>query len=196
MNAFESVREFHRANGQTINVEFKQLSAKDMLLRTRLILEELGELSVAIHQDNAIETADGLGDLLYVILGTAVSLGLPVQDKFYEPDRGRTISGEIEFYHNFHLGTIASAVSSLLEKVRFGVENDIHLALDRVTRVIGVTARERAIPFKEVFFEIHRSNMTKRLGGASDGKKYGTENAKGVGYQPPRIAEILAGKLP
>lgn len=46
--------------------------------RLRLVLEELAELTRALEQENPIEVADGLGDLGYVLYGTAVAYGLPL----------------------------------------------------------------------------------------------------------------------
>jgi hypothetical protein len=44
--------------------------------RLRLMMEELGELSEAIHQNDTVEIADAIADLLYVVVGTANTYGL------------------------------------------------------------------------------------------------------------------------
>lgn len=47
-----------------------------LALRIRLMMEELGELLSAIGTDDLVEVADGLADLVYVTLGTAVAFGI------------------------------------------------------------------------------------------------------------------------
>ena len=55
-----------------------------MLLRTKLIREEFKELKLAIADNDIVEIADGLGDLLYVIYGCAISFGIDMEDIFAE----------------------------------------------------------------------------------------------------------------
>jgi len=55
------------------------------VLRLRLMMEELGEVSQAMHENNLIEVADGLCDLLYVVVGTAVEYGMgPILEDLFE----------------------------------------------------------------------------------------------------------------
>lgn len=56
----------------------------DGLFRVSLLQEELGELSAALHSQNSEKVADALGDLLYVVLGTAVLFDIPLIDVFTE----------------------------------------------------------------------------------------------------------------
>lgn len=54
------------------------------VLRLRLMMEELGEVAQAMHENNLIEVADGLCDLLYVVVGTAVEYGMgPILDEMF-----------------------------------------------------------------------------------------------------------------
>lgn len=68
-------------------------SSTTALLRVKLIHEELGELIAAIQKVHRIpyeclpEVADAIGDLLYVVYGTAVAFGLPAQKIFDEVHR-------------------------------------------------------------------------------------------------------------
>ena len=58
---------------------------------------------------------------------------------------------------------------------------------DLIVTVLG-TAAEYGIPFDDVWTEVHRSNMAKAGGPVRpDGKRLKPE-----GWQPPRIAELLA----
>lgn len=56
-------------------------------LRIMLMEEELRETIEAINDDNLIEIADGLADLLYVVFGTALAYGIPIDEVFLEVHR-------------------------------------------------------------------------------------------------------------
>lgn len=56
-------------------------------LRIRLMREELKELIDAMDMKDMIEVADGLADLLYVVFGTAVAYGIPMDAIFGEVHR-------------------------------------------------------------------------------------------------------------
>jgi predicted HAD superfamily Cof-like phosphohydrolase len=49
--------------------------------------EELQELLDAMHSEDAVAIADGLADLLYVVFGTAVAYGIPMDEVFVEVHR-------------------------------------------------------------------------------------------------------------
>lgn len=53
-------------------------------LRCHLMLEELGETMIAMASRDEVGMLDGLGDLLYVLLGTGETFDLPVEDAFIE----------------------------------------------------------------------------------------------------------------
>lgn len=48
--------------------------------RIHLILEELAEMMEGVNKGNLIKTADGLGDLLYVIIGIATCYHIPAHE--------------------------------------------------------------------------------------------------------------------
>jgi len=56
---------------------WKYIKRNEIYYRTHLILEEFAEMIVAFNKNNKIDCADGLGDLLYVVLGFAVVYNLP-----------------------------------------------------------------------------------------------------------------------
>lgn len=56
-------------------------------LRYTLIHEELTELAVASANEDIVEVADALGDLLVVVLGTAVAYGIDLEPIFWEIHR-------------------------------------------------------------------------------------------------------------
>lgn len=72
----EMVREFHEKFGHPINDTLHIDDEWDTHLRRRLITEELLELMDATSDRNAVEMADALGDLIYVICGAALAWGI------------------------------------------------------------------------------------------------------------------------
>lgn len=82
-NEVEMVKEFHTAFGGHIepspNVNIPE-SVK--MLRTKLLTEEFQELQDAQANNDLTEIVDAIGDILYVVIGTAISYG--VADKLPE----------------------------------------------------------------------------------------------------------------
>ena len=71
---------FHVSNGLSVGEKL----GKDRELRVRLIQEELSELVDALDEEDEVAVADALGDLLYVVVGSAVTWGIPLDRVFYE----------------------------------------------------------------------------------------------------------------
>src|SRR5690349_17436175 len=80
----EQVREFMLANNQDVPDKPTPLSKKTLSLRIRLMREELTELEDALWLEPLEGIAKEICDLLYVVLGTAVSLGLDIEPLFNE----------------------------------------------------------------------------------------------------------------
>jgi len=59
-------------------------SNNESFYRLHLMAEELGELMQGINEGDELKTSDGLGDLLYVVIGTAVSYWLPTKEIMQE----------------------------------------------------------------------------------------------------------------
>lgn len=86
------VREFHKVYGLGImDHSAKKFDAYTVNLRKNLISEEYKELMEALDMDDGPEKtvaiADAMADLLYVVNGTAVSFGIPLDDVFEEVHR-------------------------------------------------------------------------------------------------------------
>lgn len=77
------VKKFHIILGLPIGEQPKNISRHAFARRTRLINEELSEYCKAVSEDDIVEIADALGDLLYVVFGAAIEHGLPM-DKIFE----------------------------------------------------------------------------------------------------------------
>ncbi len=80
------VEEFHRKHSFPVGVEPGQ-DPKTDCVRLHLIAEELGELALAIGERDIVKIADALGDLAYVLLGAAVTYGIPLDAVFAEVHR-------------------------------------------------------------------------------------------------------------
>ena len=78
----EEVKRFHKAFGLPVGNSPKNLDLKQFSLRIRLIAEEFSEYCKAVGENDIIAIADGLGDLLWVVFGTAVEHGLPMDRVF------------------------------------------------------------------------------------------------------------------
>jgi len=92
----DMVREFHEANGLTApsSTGMKELLGVDRKLRAQLIAEECAETVAALVTPMAEgcetdwpEVIDGLCDLIYVCLGTAVEMGINLAPFFAEVHR-------------------------------------------------------------------------------------------------------------
>lgn len=85
--ALDQLKEFHRvfraAARDTVGVP----DAATIALRAQLMREELDETITAMQQDDLVEIADGLADLCYVAIGTAVAYGIPLDKVFEEVHR-------------------------------------------------------------------------------------------------------------
>lgn len=82
IRAQQMVTDFHRAMGQPVGDTSSPSLAEDRTLRLDLISEEFAELEVALHYNDLVEVADALGDLLYVVIGSAVTWGIDIAAVF------------------------------------------------------------------------------------------------------------------
>lgn len=88
---FQKVWEFHTAFGQVRNI-IPTLPGSETLadpnslrsLRKRLLEEEYNEYVTGEDNNDLVEIADAIADILYIAYGTAVSYGLPMDEIFDE----------------------------------------------------------------------------------------------------------------
>lgn len=86
----EREREFLAVEGKAAfaaALKLRELSSTATGLGARLMLEELGETLVAASRGDVEAYADGLADLLYVVLWNAVAHGVPIDAVFAEVHR-------------------------------------------------------------------------------------------------------------
>lgn len=72
------VSDFHAASGQGRATEPAWPSAYVIAMRLRLLAEEHREVIDAVADGDLVELADGLLDMLYVLIGTALEFGVPL----------------------------------------------------------------------------------------------------------------------
>jgi predicted HAD superfamily Cof-like phosphohydrolase len=88
------VRDFHERFGFPRNDSPVWPGEDVHRLRVNLIDEELAELRNAGETHDLVEIADALGDLLYVVYGTAVTYGIDLEPVFSEIHRSNMSKGE------------------------------------------------------------------------------------------------------
>lgn len=72
------VEAFHLKCGQPVADKPGSLTQDRLYLRRSLHAEEWRELDNAIVAGDLVLTADGIADLIYVLVGTALELGIPL----------------------------------------------------------------------------------------------------------------------
>ena len=91
MTNFEKVKKFMTTFGQEVKTNHSFSSDKINLLRYELIKEELDEFKVALENNNLLEVADALTDILYVTYGAGHAFGIDL-DKCFEEVQNSNMS--------------------------------------------------------------------------------------------------------
>ncbi len=89
-NKIAAVHEFHSAFGLGIkNTPTANLGEAKNLLRYKLMREENEEYLEAANDDDLVEVADALGDMLYILCGTIIEHGMQhkIEEVFNEIQR-------------------------------------------------------------------------------------------------------------
>jgi len=84
MTNFDKVGLFMKTFGQEVKTSSELSSDKINSLRVSLIEEELDELKKAIAENNILEVADALTDILYVTYGAGHAFGINLDKCFNE----------------------------------------------------------------------------------------------------------------
>ena len=84
MTNFEKVSFFMKIFGQEVKTSAALSTDKINSLRISLINEELDELKKAISENNIVEVADALTDILYVVYGAGHAFGIDLDKCFKE----------------------------------------------------------------------------------------------------------------
>ena len=91
MTNFEKVGTFMKTFGQEVKEKSSLASDKINKLRLDLIEEELGELKEAMKDNDLLEVADALTDILYVTYGAGHAFGINL-DKCFEEVQNSNMS--------------------------------------------------------------------------------------------------------
>ena len=87
MSFYTDVKDFHIAFGQRVGKTPEFPDSLERTLRMRLLAEEMYEYTVAETENDLVEVADALADIVYIACGTAVSYGIPLDTIFKEVHR-------------------------------------------------------------------------------------------------------------
>ena len=91
MTNFEKVKVFMKTFGQEVKIKPSFSTDKVNSLRYDLIREELDELKVAMENNDLLEVADALTDILYVTYGAGHAFGIDL-DKCFEEVQSSNMS--------------------------------------------------------------------------------------------------------
>lgn len=89
-NKIKAVKQFHESFGLGVSQEMKaDLGKQKNLLRFNLMDEENKEYLEAASENNMVEVADALGDMLYILCGTILEHGMQykIEEVFNEIQR-------------------------------------------------------------------------------------------------------------
>ena len=86
-NMFQDVKDFQTAVGQNVGQKPEFPSADERCLRIRLLEEEFEEYLQGEGKDDLENIAKELADIIYIVCGTAVSYGIPLDRVFDEVHR-------------------------------------------------------------------------------------------------------------
>ena len=87
MTNFEKVKEFMTTYGQEVKNKSEFPNEKIINLRKKLIEEEYNELKEAINENDIVEVADALTDILVVTYGAGAAFGIDLDKCFEEVHR-------------------------------------------------------------------------------------------------------------
>ena len=91
MSNFKKVKTFMETFGQEVKTKPSFSNEKINTLRYELIKEELEELKVAMENNDLLEVADALTDILYVTYGAGHAFGIDL-DKCFEEVQSSNMS--------------------------------------------------------------------------------------------------------
>jgi predicted HAD superfamily Cof-like phosphohydrolase len=91
------VKEFQTAVGQNVGQAPAFPSAAERILRLRLLEEEVKEYEQGEYNNDLENIAKELADIIYIVCGTAVSYGIPLDkvfDAVHESNMAKLVDGK------------------------------------------------------------------------------------------------------
>lgn len=151
------------------NLPMEKPTQQTIDLRNKLIDEEFSELQEALIANDVVQVADALGDMIYVILGAAISYGCEnCVSEDMEDYCPREIGAGLHHLRPSEIETRLETFARYFDKLKRCVDNwDEHKGWMIDSRIKSLVfwcisfSHACGIPIREVFDEIHRSNMDK-----------------------------------
>lgn len=84
---FKDVKEFQTAVGQNVGTKVEFPDGDERVLRMKLLREEFEEYNQGEYKNDIENIAKELADIIYIVCGTAVSYGIPLDRVFDEVHR-------------------------------------------------------------------------------------------------------------
>ena len=97
-NMYNDVKDFHIAFGQRVGEKPELPSPIERSLRKNLLTEEFNEYLDAEQENDIVEIADALADIIYIACGTAVSYGIPLDtifDEVHNSNMAKLVDGKV-----------------------------------------------------------------------------------------------------
>ena len=151
------------------------------MMRFGLIEEEFGEYKDAVREIDVVEIADALADMIYVIYGAALTIGVDLESFIEDRDTNKNAS----LYEAFE--DLASSIQ------QSNLDALIKALADMVESIEGIAERLK-LNLKACIDEVHRSNMTKL---DADGKPIFREDGKIMKsdlYEAPNLVKVIYGE--
>lgn len=98
-NMYQDVKEFQTAVGQYVGTEPRFANKSERVLRIELLMEEVKEYLEGEENGDLENVAKELADIIYIVCGTAVSYGIPLDKVFDEVHRSnmaKLVDGKVK----------------------------------------------------------------------------------------------------
>lgn len=96
-NMYQDVKEFQTAVGQNVGIKPEFPGPSERILRLRLLEEEVKEYEQGEYNNDLENIAKELADIIYIVCGTAVSYGIPLDKVFtavHESNMAKLVDGK------------------------------------------------------------------------------------------------------
>jgi predicted HAD superfamily Cof-like phosphohydrolase len=195
------VYEFHKIYGSSFSDEPTIPNSDVKKLRLNLIDEELDELKEAFDDNNIIEVADALVDLLYVINGCAITCGIQdIINKYVDDIYNLKIENNLgnpkipdKDISKLHVDLIKKELEHLTTAFD---ENNIAAIINAIyTMAFMVIKCVKACNLQNTYMlchnEIHASNMSKLGEDGNPIKRDDGKILKGPNFFKPNLEKII-----
>ncbi|MFD6517631.1 hypothetical protein [Rhodococcus sp. NPDC060176] len=192
IDVFGDVRAFNEACGVRMNAESGSIPDSDLVPSLQLIAEELNELDEAVGQRNLVEVADAVADLIYVMSGMLLRLGMTA------PRLLRSVNPiGIPAPHRQGMWLLAEGYALKAHRelgkmfiTSFGC-GDVRRHAGYAAKALRELAGTLGIPLQAVWDEVQRSNMAKVVEGVVVRDPVTNKILKPDGWTAPDIAGVL-----